>query len=94
MPPRSPVIAEVDTESIIRNVKEQIVNEFKHRCVIWNDITEDSAEEDLPPKFERVCNQDGDPVFRDSEGTWKSVVTGKRIEVSSWCELPKRSATR
>lgn len=80
----------VDTEQIIKMVKEQVVNELKHRCIIWNDIEEGSSEDDLPPKFEKVCNQDGEPVFRDGAGNWKSVVTGKQIEVTSWCELPKR----
>ena len=81
---------EIDVDAVVRKVREQVVNEFRHRCIIWHDINETSTEAELPPKFERVCNQDGDPVFRDSEGTWKSVMTGKRIKVSSWCLLPKR----
>lgn len=79
----------VDTDSIIKAVKEQVIAEFKHRCVIWYDIA-DNPDEPLPPEFERVCNQNGEPCFRDSAGTWKSVVTGKPIEVTSWCDLPKR----
>ena len=79
---------EIDTEHIISEVKKQIISEFRHRCVIWNDLTDEGAE--LPPVFERVCNQDGEPVFLDSGGSWKSVVTGKKVDVSSWCELPKR----
>lgn len=74
-------------DTIIRVVKAQVIAEFEHRCTIWIDI-EDGCK--LPPPFERVCNQDGEPVFRNTEGTWKSAVTGKVVEVTSWCELPKR----
>ena len=79
----------IDVDTLVRRVKEQVVAEFKHRCVIWYDIAE-NPDEQLPPEFERVCNQDGEPVFRDGAGNWKSVVTGKQIEVTSWCETPKR----
>ncbi len=79
----------IDTEHIIAEVKKQVIAEFKHRCVIWFDVTGEATDE-LPPAFERVCNQDGEPVFLDSGGSWKSVVTGKKVDVSSWCEMPKR----